>query len=345
MFRSTCDLCFPNMLAGDSVQLPSLRNLFLVAVALSSIWAVGQEAHIVPRTNSALSENQANESSPIRDGNILRANVDLVLVPVTVTDSLGRLVTGLDKENFQIYEGKEKQAIRHLSREDSPVSLGIILDTSGSMTDKIKRAREAVMELLETANPQDEYFMITFADTPELAADFTTSIEDIHNRLLYTTPRGSTALLDAIYLGVTKMRQAKYERKALLVISDGGDNHSRYHEREIRSAVREADLLVYAIGIYDRYFATIEEQVGPALLSEVSEETGGRMFTVDNPKDLADSATKIGAELRNRYVLGYRPVNPPYDGKWHKIKVKLSLPKGFPRYEAHAKQGYYAPSQ
>lgn len=345
MFCSTCHLRFPSTRTLCSSQLILLRNLFLSAVALSSIRTIGQEVHIVARTNSALAENQVHESSAIRADNTLRVNVDLVLVPVTVTDSLGRLVTGLDKENFKIYEGKEKQAIRHLSSEDAPVSLGIILDTSGSMTDKIEQARQAVMELLETANPQDEYFMITFADRPELAADFTTSAEDIHNRLLYTTPRGSTALLDAIYFGVTKMRQAKYERKALLVISDGGDNHSRYHESEIRSVVREADLLVYAIGIYDRYFATIEEQVGPALLSEVSEETGGRMFTVDNPKDLADIATKIGAELRNRYVLGYRPVNPPYDGKWHKIKVKLSLPKGFPRCEAHAKQGYYAPSR
>lgn len=345
MFCSTCHLRFLDMRTGCSSQLTLLRNLFLFAVALSSIRTIGQGVHIIAGTNSALAENQANESSTIHGDNTLRVNVDLVLVPVTVTDSLGRLVTGLDKENFQIYEGKEKQAIRHLSSEDSPVSLGIILDTSGSMTDKIGRAREAVIELLETANPQDEFFMITFADTPKLAADFTNSAEDIHNRLLYTTPRGSTALLDAIYLGVSKMRQAKYKRKALLVISDGGDNHSRYHEREIRSVVREAGLLLYAIGIYDRYFATIEEQTGPTLLSEVSEETGGRMFTVDNPKDLADIATKISAELRNQYVLGYHPVNPAYDGKWHKIKVKLSLPKGFPRCEAHAKRGYYAPSE
>jgi Ca-activated chloride channel family protein len=141
------------------------------------------------------------------------------------------------------------------------------------------------------------------------------------------------------------MRRAKYARKALLIISDGGDNHSRYREHDIRSAVREADVLVYAIGIYDRYFATIEEQIGPALLSEVSGETGGRMFTVDNPNDMAGIAAKISLELRNQYVLGYHPISPKYDGKWHKIKVKLSLPKGLPRCDARAKEGYYAPSE
>jgi Ca-activated chloride channel family protein len=189
-------------------------------------------------------------------------------------------------------------------------------------------AVEAVRELLATANPQDDFFLITFADTAELAADFTASVADIQSQLLPRQPQGSTALLDAIYLGISEMRRAKYARKALLIISDGGDNHSRYRERDIRSAVREADVLVYAIGIYDRYFATIEEQIGPALLSEVSEETGGRMFTVDNPKDMADIAAKISLELRNQYVLGYHPISPKYDGKWHKIKVKLSLTKG-----------------
>lgn len=141
------------------------------------------------------------------------------------------------------------------------------------------------------------------------------------------------------------MRQAKYARKALLIMSDGGDNHSHYHEREIKSAVREGDTLVYAIGVYDRYFSTIEEQMGPLLLSEISEETGGRMFTVENPKDLVETATRIGLELRNQYVIGYRPMSGTADGKWRKIRVKLSVPKGLPRCWIHAKQGYYAPAR
>jgi len=318
-------------------------------LALSFVLVTGlgqglaQEIRIPPEP--PIGGDQPNRFDFSSNASTLRVSVDLVLVPVTVTDSQGRLVTGLDKHNFQIYEGSKQQAIKHFSNEDSPVSLGILLDTSGSMKGKLERARDAVMEVLETANPQDEFFMIRFSDRPELITDFTTSIEEIQTQLLYGQATGSTALLDAIYLGISKMRQARYPRKALLVISDGGDNHSRYHEREIKSAVREADTLMYAVGIYDHFFATVEEQLGPALLDELSKDTGGRMFTVDDPKDLSDIATKISFELRNQYVLGYRPTDPANDSKWHKIKVQLLLPKGMPRLEARAKKGYYAPSE
>jgi Ca-activated chloride channel family protein len=275
----------------------------------------------------------------------LKVDVNLVLVSVTITDPMNRLVTGLDKENFMVYEGKDEQEIRHFSSEDAPVSIGVIFDMSGSMVSKIERAREAVVEFFKTANPQDEFFMITFADKPQEVSDFTSQVEDIQGKLVYTVPKGRTALLDAIYLGVNKMRQAKYQKKALLIISDGGDNHSRYTEGEIKSMVKEADVLIYAIGIYDHYMATPEESLGPALLGDVAELTGGRSFTIDNPNDLADVATKIGIELRNQYVLGYRPRNPMHDGKWRKIKVKLVPPKGLPPLKVFAKTGYYAPSE
>src|SRR5205823_3958149 len=171
----------------------------------------------------------------------IKKDVDLVLVPVTITDPMNRLVTGLDQQNFAVYEGKDAQEIRHFSSEDAPVSLGVIFDMSGSMSSKIERAREAVVEFFKTANPQDEFFMITFADKPDEISDFTQSVEDIQGKLVYTIPKGRTALLDAIYLGVSKMRQARYPKKALLIISDGGDNHSRYTEGEIKSLVKEAD--------------------------------------------------------------------------------------------------------
>jgi Ca-activated chloride channel family protein len=275
----------------------------------------------------------------------LKVNVDLVLVPVTITDPMNRLVTGLDKDNFVLFEGKDQQEIRHFSSEDAPVSIGVIFDMSGSMSSKIERAREAVVEFFKTANPQDEFFMICFSDQPEEVSDFTQSVEDIQGKLVYTVPKGRTALLDAIYMGVSKMRQAKYAKRALLIISDGGDNHSRYTEGEIKALVKEADVLIYAIGIYDRYMPTPEEQLGPVLLSDITEMTGGRAFTIDNPNDLADVATKIGIELRNQYVLGYRPKNGAHDGKWRKIKVKLIPPKGLPPLRVYAKTGYYAPTQ
>jgi Ca-activated chloride channel homolog len=276
---------------------------------------------------------------------VVKSKVDLVLVPVTVTDPMNRLVTGLDKENFQVFEGKEAQEVRNFSAEDAPVSLGVIFDMSGSMSSKIERAREAVIEFFKTANPQDEFFLIAFADKPEEVSDFTQSVEDLQGKLVFTVPKGRTALLDAIYLGVSKMRQAKYPKKALLIISDGGDNHSRYTEGEIKNLVKEADVMIYSIGIYDHYFQTEEERLGPALLSDISDLSGGRSFTIDNPNDLADVATKIGIELRNQYVLGYRPKNPGHDGKWHKIKVKLLPPKGLPPLHVYARTGYYASSQ
>src|SRR6202030_736028 len=233
----------------------------------------------------------------------LKVDVDLVLVPVTITDPMNRLVTGLDKENFQLFEGSSKEEIKSFSSEDAPVSLGVNFDSSGSMSSKMDRAKDAVVEFFKTANPQDEFFMITFSDAPEVVSDFTSSVDEIQGKLVFTVPQKRTALLDAIYMGVSKMRQAKYPKKALLIISDGGDNHSRYTEHEIRSVVKEADVMIYAIGIYDRYASAEEERLGPQLVRDITELSGGRSFTIDNPNDLADVATKIGIELRNQYVL------------------------------------------
>jgi Ca-activated chloride channel homolog len=264
---------------------------------------------------------------------------------VTITDPMNRLVTGLDKANFQLFEGNSSQEIRTFSAEDAPVSLGVIFDSSGSMASKMDRAKDAVIEFFKTANPQDEFFMITFNDEPEAVSDFTNSVDEIQNKLVFAVPRHRTALLDAIYMGISKMRHAKYAKKALLIISDGGDNHSRYTEGEIKSLVKEADVMIYAIGIYDRYASAMEERLGPQLLSDITELTGGRAFTIDNPNDLGDVATKIGVELRNQYVLGYRPTKVVRDGKWRKIKVKLLPPKGLPPLRVYARTGYYAPAE
>jgi Ca-activated chloride channel family protein len=330
------------LVLGLVISATTLICLAPVASAQTPV----DDVHISPRVEPPKS-NPSDYIDPSLKTHTkpLKVDVSLVLVPVTITDPMNRLVTGLDKENFQLFEGKDAQEIRHFSSEDAPVSIGVIFDMSGSMASKIERAREAVIEFFKTANPQDEFFMVTFADRPEEVSDFTSSVDDIQGKLVYTVPKGRTALLDAIYLGVSKMRQAKYQKKAILIISDGGDNHSRYTEGEIKSLVKEADVLVYAIGIYDHYMATPEEALGPALLGEIAELTGGRSFTIDNPNDLADVATKIGIELRNQYVLGYRPKSPGHDGKWRKIKVKLLPPKGLPPLKVYAKTGYYAPSE
>ncbi|HYG97535.1 MAG TPA: VWA domain-containing protein [Terriglobales bacterium] len=324
-------------------------GLFVSLGAPGTLAQSQSEVHITPRTNpgtEAAARAGANIDPSLKTHTRpFKVDVDLVLVPVTITDPLNRLVTGLERENFLLYEGDTRQDIRHFSSEDTPISLGVIFDLSGSMDDKIEKSRDAVVEFFKTANPQDEFFMITFADRPELLADFTQSVEEIQGKLIYSIPKGKTSLLDAIYLAVNKMKKAMHQKKALLIISDGGDNNSRYTEKEIKSMVKEADVQIYAIGIFDMSPRTEEERLGPVLLSEVTDVTGGRTFTIDNVNELADVASKIGIELRNQYVLGYRPKNPAHDGKWRKIKVKLSPPKGLPPLRVYNKTGYYAPRQ
>jgi Ca-activated chloride channel family protein len=305
------------------------------------------DIHVVPRQISPAVAN-AVASGKLVDGSllhVLKTDVKLVMVPVSVTDPRQRLVTGLRADNFQVFEGKRPQEIRHFSSEDLPVSIGIILDASGSMRDKMGRVREAVTQFCNAANPQDEFFMVVFSDQPRLLTDFTSAPEDLERDLLFTQPKGRTALLDAIYMGLHKMKQAKYGKKALLIISDGGDNHSLYSERDVKAAAKESDVMIYGIGTFDRYVPTPEESRGPALLAEIAEPTGGRAFTIDNVIELPAIASHIGKELRTQYMLGYRPEQMPKDGKWHKIQVKLRLPRKLSLLRARAKTGYYASAQ
>ncbi|MGA7219646.1 MAG: VWA domain-containing protein, partial [Candidatus Sulfotelmatobacter sp.] len=303
-----------------------------------------EEVHITPRPEvKATASAEGDASAAIHPSISLRTSADLVLVPVTVTDPMLRLVTGLSQENFEVFENKKRQEIKHFSSEDAPLSLGIIVDTSGSMHDKMDRVRDAVKQFHDFCNPRDEFFVITFSEKPYLVQDFSDPPEDLESKLLLAAPKGRTALLDAIYMGLRKMREARFSKRALLIISDGGDNHSRYTEGELRSAVKEADVMIYAIGIFSAYAPTQEEELGPELLSEIADATGGRAFVLENLVELPALARRIGMELRTQYVLGYRPENPPHDGKWRKISVKLKIPKKLPYMQAKAKTGYYAP--
>jgi len=277
----------------------------------------------------------------------LHLDVDLALVNVTVTDPYNRLVTGLDPDNFRVFEDNIEQEVVTFSSEDVPISIGVIFDLSGSMANKIGKAREAAIQFFKTANPQDEFFLVSFNERAELTSAFTNSVEDLQGRMMLTAPKGRTALLDAIYLGLSQMRGARNGKRALLILSDGGDNHSRYNESDIKRLVKEADTQLYAIGIFEPLGyrnRTPEELNGPSLLSEVTEMTGGRVFAVENLNDLPDIASKIGMELRNQYVLGYRPSNKAHDARWRKIKIKLRAPKGLPPLNVYSKTGYYAPS-
>jgi Ca-activated chloride channel homolog len=278
----------------------------------------------------------------------IKVDVDLALVNVTVTDPLNRLVTGLDKDNFRIYEDGVEQEVVTMSSEDVPVSIGLVFDMSGSMSDKVDKARQAALEFMRTANPLDQFFLVSFNDRAELTSGFTSSVEELQNRMMFTASRGRTALLDAVYLGLSQMRGAHNGKRALLIISDGGDNHSRYNENDVKNFLKEADCQLYAIGIYDPIgirSRSSEELNGPSLLAEMTELTGGRVFPVENLGELPDIAAKIGMELRNQYVLGYKPSNAQRNGIWRKIKVKLKPPKGLPPLNVYAKTGYYAPTQ
>ena len=287
----------------------------------------------------------AAEATSRRKDSRIRVDVNLVLVPATVTDSLNRLVTGLEKENFEVYDNNVGQIIKSFSTDDAPVTIGIVFDLSGSMNSKFMRARKALSEFLRTSNPLDEFFVVGFNDRPAVIVDYTSDVDDIEARMVMLKPENRTALIDAVYLAMTKLRDAKYERKALLVISDGGDNRSRYTEGELRRLVRESDVQIYSVGIFDSYAPTQEEVLGPELLKEICEMTGGRLFTVSNDlSDLQDIATRISAELRNEYVIGYTPSEVKHDGNWRKLKVKLLPPPGLPQLTVHFRQGYYAPA-
>jgi Ca-activated chloride channel family protein len=332
----------------------------LVAALLCVSTALAQDAPLdkvhVPPPSSATPDTGAPsgveapavtgaDALKIHPGSRIRMNVDMVLVPITVTDPMNRLVTGLDKEDFQIFENGGQQKISSFASEDAPVSIGIVFDLSGSMSSKLVRARESILQFIKTANPQDEFFVIGFNDRPELIEDFTNSVEDIQARLATVRSGKRTALLDAIYYGVVKMKDARHERKAILVVSDGGDNNSRYTAGELRAQVRESDVELYAIGIFDPYAPTPEERFGPMLLNDLSEETGGRLFRVDDISEMGDIAEKISTELRNQYVIGFRPKDLSRDGKWRKVKVKVNPPQGLPPLTIHARTGYYAPLQ
>ena len=332
---------------GSSSQLRAWTSLLLACVLFTLPLPAQKPGPPSPPQGNNVVSGGSVADQPKRSTPTIRVDVDLVLVNVTVTDPFNRLVTGLEQDNFRVLEDNVEQEIVHFSSEDVPISIGVIFDMSGSMSNKVDKARQAALQFLKTANPQDEFFLVSFNDRAQLMSSFTSSIEELQTRLMYATARGRTALFDAIYLGLSQMRGAHNAKRALLILSDGGDNHSRYNEGDIKNFVKESDVQLYAIGIFDPLGyrnRTPEELNGPSLLTELSEMTGGRVFPVENLNDLPDIATKISMELRNQYVVGYKPSNHQRDAKWRKIKVRLRPPKGLPPLNVYAKTGYYAPS-
>jgi Ca-activated chloride channel homolog len=274
----------------------------------------------------------------------IQIDVDMVLVNVGVTDPYGRIVSNLEKKNFRLFEDNVEQEILTFSNEDVPASIGLLFDTSGSMADKMDASRQALVNFLQKSNPEDEFFLINFDNHAELTSGFTSDIGQVQQRMMSLRPTGRTALLDAIYLGLAQMRSARHERHILLILSDGGDNHSRHHLPEIRRLLEESDCQLYALGIFDArdMKRTTEEREGPALLSELAQMTGGHIYQSAKLNDLVDLSGKIGTELRSQYILGYKPSGVLHDGRWHRIKVSLT-PSNGPPLTARSRTGYYSP--
>jgi Ca-activated chloride channel homolog len=274
----------------------------------------------------------------------LRVKTDLVTLTLTVTDTFGRYVSGLTKSAFTVSDNDKEQEITFFSDKDAPVSLGILFDVSGSMSsDKIRKARKALERFVATSHPSDEYFLIAFNSRAQLLMDRTRDGEAVLRKLTLVQPKDNTALYDAVYLGVERVTRGTHQKKALLVISDGQDNASRYNFGEVRRLIKESDVVTYAVGIMDRGDATSSLGMqGQAFLDELSSVTGGKSFYPQSDVEMDEIFERIALELRHQYSIGYIPKDFQADGKWRKVKVKVKRPRGLPRLTVRAREGYYA---
>lgn len=285
------------------------------------------------------------ESIPRAD---LRVDVPLIQIPVHVTNHFGASVTDLQRESFRLFEDRVEQKIVNFVSEDAPVSIGLLFDLSSSMKDKMRKASDSAIGILKAANPEDEFFLVEFNDRPKLVVPFTRDVNEIQEELARARPRGQTSLLDAIHLAVSEMKSARHLRKALIIVSDGGDNHSRHSDTEIKEDMLEADVQVYAMGIFNldsTRTRTREERDGPRLLNDLAAKTGGRHFPVSDLNELPEVCARIGDELRNQYLLGYFSTNPERDGKYRHVRVAVERPAGAPLVRVQYRLGYYAPTQ
>jgi len=294
--------------------------------------------------SQASQENSAGKNDK-KPNQTLKVDVDLVLVNATVTDQLNRYVSGLEPQHFQVWEDKVEQKVEYFNAEDVPISVGIIFDVSGSMKEKIGTSTQAAATFLKTGNPDDEYFLVTFANRPEVVADFTTDVTKLQSKLLMTAAKGMTAMYDSVYLGLEKLKEGSNPKKALLLITDGEDNRSRYTFQNVKDFVKEQDVQIYGIGIVDEYNSQLSaSHTALAMIEELADLTGGRAFFSDSVQELEDICTKIAVELKNQYVIGYHSTNGAKDGKWRKLRVKVNPPKGIQHLNVRAKSGYFAPT-
>jgi Ca-activated chloride channel homolog len=325
-------------------------SFYIVFGACAAV--IGVLSGLAPGVTCAWPGQGQSDAAPVGPQGVpeltLRVYTTLVLIPVSVTDAQNRFVLGLQKEDFQLLEDGVKQEVANFSREDAPLSVGLVFDESGSMNYKLRTSRDATLQFLKFMNSDDEAFLVEFSDAAKISVGFTGRTADIQSALNGAQTGGLTAMLDGINVALHEMKKAKNPRKAIVIISDGGDNNSHYTAAQIESLVREADVQIYAMGVFDPVFSlglTPEEISGPRLLSEIATQTGGRAFAAAVASDLPAITARIAVELRNQYVLGYYSKNRARDGKYRHVEVKISQPPGISSLKGHWREGYYAPPQ
>lgn len=313
---------------------PRWRIGIIAGLGPIALLALAQQVSIQPRHRQQAAE-------PAMPSANLRVDTNLVLVPTSVNDDFNRPITGLEKENFRVFDNKVEQTITSFLDDDEPIALGFIFDTSGSMASLLPQGRDAASEFLKMANPEDEFFLVEFDDRPRLTIPLSSNTSEIGLQVALTKSGGSTALIDGLYMGINEMRKSKKAKKALVLISDGGENNSRYSPGEIKNVIKESDVLIYTVAITGPF--NPDSGAGLEMMNGIAEMSGAHMFTAAG-NSLADIAQKIGVELRNRYVIGYKPSDIARDGKYHKIQVKVIPPRGLPQLRVHWRTGYYAPT-
>src|SRR5688572_26866124 len=309
-----------------------LRSLFLVSIFLMPLVAgFGQQAQPTPPP-------EQDPAGPVR------IKTDLVTLTLTVTDVYGSYVMGLGKKDFTVFDNNQEQEVTFFSDTDAPVSIGILFDVSGSMSgDKIQKARKALERFINSSHPSDEYFLIAFNSRAQLLLDRTRDGEAVLQKLTLVNPRQNTALYDAVYLGLERVTRGAHQKRALLIISDGQDNASRYNFGEVRRLMKESDVITYAVGIIDaRDAASTMGMQGQAFLDELTSVTGGKSFYPTSDVEMDEIFDRISIELRHQYSIGYTPKDFQPDGKWRKVKVKVKPPRGLPRLTVRGREGYYA---
>jgi Ca-activated chloride channel family protein len=329
----------------DALKFAVVSFSVLLVTTTLAITVSGQEqtkekpAEPSPATRLATPQNPGKE----QDGPVI-VNTDLITLTVTVTDTYGRYVSGLSKNAFTVLDDKQPQEITFFSDDDAPVSVGVIFDVSGSMSgDKIKRARDALANFIQTSHNSDEYFLIAFNSRAQLLLDKTRNGDAVLDKLTFVQTKNNTALYDACYLGVEKVQRGAHPKRALLLISDGQDNNSRYTFNEVRRLLKESDVVLYAVGILSGSDAGSSMGMeGQGTLDELANVSGGKAFFPRSSAEMDDIFEQIALELRHQYSIGYKPSNFANDGKWHKVKVRVTPPRGLPRLFVRSKEGYYA---